>query len=144
MFLCLVAGLLLARPCLADDDQLLEMSRGDLQTSDGQSGLNSAFLTDQERYAAVSAYILTKINHSLSRMWPNGKIPYTYHWTIEGVNRSHLVEKAIQRIVEASCLEFEDITPFMNNYMKNYRRERNLRDYFERRNPPSQYPDFLL
>ena len=34
---------------IADDDQLLEMSRGDLQTSDGQSGLNSLFHTDQER-----------------------------------------------------------------------------------------------
>ena len=77
-------------------------------------------------------------------MWASGKIPYTYHWSIEGVNRTHLVEKAIQRIEEDSCLEFEDISPFMKNYMKNFTRERNLRDYFERRNPPPKYPAFLL
>ena len=77
-------------------------------------------------------------------MWPNGKIPYTYHWSIEGVGRNHLVEKAIQRIEEVSCLEFQDISTFMKNYMKNFTRERNLRDYFERRNPPPEHPDFLL
>ena len=77
-------------------------------------------------------------------MWPGGKIPYTYHWSIEGVGRNHLVEKAIQRIEEVSCLEFQDITASMKNYMKNFTRERNLRDYFERRNPPPDYPAFLL
>ena len=77
-------------------------------------------------------------------MWPGGKIPYTYHWSIEGVNRSHLVEKAIQRIEEASCLQFLDISSFMARYMTNYTRDRNLRDYFEKRNPPADYPDFLL
>ena len=77
-------------------------------------------------------------------MWPGGKIPYTYHWSIEGVGRSHLVEKAIQRIEEVSCLEFTDISPVMKNYMKNFTRERNLRDYFERRNSPPEHPNYLL
>ena len=77
-------------------------------------------------------------------MWPGGKIPYTYHWSLEGVGRTHLVEKAIQRIEEVSCLEFTDISPFMKIYMKNYTRERNLRDYFERRNPPPEPPHYLL
>ena len=76
-------------------------------------------------------------------MWPVGKIPYTYHWSIEGVGRQHLVGKAIQKIEEVSCLEFEDISPFMKNYMKNFTREKNLRDYFDLRNPPPQFPDFL-
>ena len=73
-------------------------------------------------------------------MWPGGKIPYTYHWSIEGVGRTHLVEKAIQRIEEVSCLEFTNISPFM----KNFEKEKNLRDYFERRNPPPEYPNFLM
>ena len=77
-------------------------------------------------------------------MWPGGKIPYTIHWSIAGVGRSHLVEKAIQRIEEASCLQFQNISSFMARYMTNYRRDRNLRDYFEKRNPPAEYPDFLL
>ena len=77
-------------------------------------------------------------------MWPGGKIPYTYHWSIEGVDRKHLVEKAIEKIKEASCVEFEDISPFMKNYMKMYEKERNLYNYFERRIPPPEYPDFLL
>ena len=77
-------------------------------------------------------------------MWPGGKIPYTYHWSIEGVGRSHLVEKAIQRIEEVSCLEFTDISPYMKNYMRNFEKEKNLRNYFERRNPPPEHPNYLL
>ena len=77
-------------------------------------------------------------------MWPGGKIPYTYHWSIEGVGRKHLVEKAIQKIKEVSCVEFQDISSFMENYMMNYTGDRDLHDYFERRFPPPQYPDFLL
>ena len=77
-------------------------------------------------------------------MWPGRKIPYTFHWSIEGPGRIHLVEKAIQNIEDVSCLEFEDISPFMKDYMRNFTREKNLRDYFERRNPPPEYPDFLL
>ena len=77
-------------------------------------------------------------------MWPNGKIPYTYHWSIEGKGRKHLVEKAIKKIEDVSCLQFQDISPFMKNYMKNYTIVKNLRNYFELRLPPSQHPDFLL
>ena len=48
MFLCLVAGLLLARPCLADDDQLLEMNVAPGQTvSGGGDILHAAFITDE-------------------------------------------------------------------------------------------------
>ena len=75
-------------------------------------------------------------------MWPGGKIPYTIHWSIEGVGRSHLVEKAIQRIEEASCLQFQDISPLMNYHLQNY--DRNDRNLFEKRNPLAEYPDFLL
>ena len=78
----------------------------------------------------------------ISRMWPGGKIPYTIHWSIAGVGRSHLVEKAIQRIEEASCLQFEDISPLMNEHLQNY--DRNDRHFFEKRNPLAKYPDFLL
>ena len=49
MFLCLVAGLLLARPCLADDDQLLEMSVADRQTVSPGHDLHAAFITDESR-----------------------------------------------------------------------------------------------
>ena len=77
-------------------------------------------------------------------MWPGGKIPYTYHWSIEGVGRTHLVEKAIQRIEEVSCLEFTDISDSMKNYMRNFEKEKNLRNYFERRNPPPEHPNYLL
>ena len=77
-------------------------------------------------------------------MWKGGKIPYTYHWSIEGVNRIYLVEKAIQKIEEVSCLEFQDISPIMKNYMRNFQKEKNLRDYFERRNPPPDYLSYLL
>ena len=77
-------------------------------------------------------------------MWPGGKIPYTYHWSIEGVGRTHLVKKAIQRIEEVSCLQFTDISPDMKIYMKIFEKEKNLRNYFERRNPPPEYPNYLL
>ena len=49
MFLCFLAGLLLARPCLADDDQLLEMSVADRQNMARHVGLDAAFLTQKER-----------------------------------------------------------------------------------------------
>ena len=77
-------------------------------------------------------------------MWPGGKIPYTYHNTIEERGLKHLVEKAIQNLEEVSCLEFEDISPFMKNHMKNYTGDRDKHDYFEREFPPPEYPDFLL
>ena len=77
-------------------------------------------------------------------MWPGGKIPYTYHNTIAARGLKHLVEKAIKNLEEAAdCLEFQDISPFMEKYMKNHTGEKNLRDYFEREIPPEEYPDFL-
>ena len=76
-------------------------------------------------------------------MWSDGKIPYTYHWSIEGRGLKHLVEKAIQNLEEVSCLEFQDISSFMEKYMEKFEKEINLRDYFERRILPREYPDFL-
>ena len=49
MFLWLLAGILLARPCLADDDQLLEMSVDAREKSLGYIPKNAAFITDGER-----------------------------------------------------------------------------------------------
>ena len=49
MFLCLFAGILLARPSLADVDQLLELSVGARQNSARQDGQNAAFNTDETR-----------------------------------------------------------------------------------------------
>ena len=49
MYLCVLAGILLATPCLADDDPLLEMSVPDPHTSPGHD-LHDAFLTDEIRY----------------------------------------------------------------------------------------------
>ena len=78
-------------------------------------------------------------------MWPSGKIPYTYHWSIEEVNRSHLVEKAIQKIEEVSCLEFEDITAFMKTHLEDYQLFHYDRNYFIKfKKEPDQFPDFLL
>ena len=78
-------------------------------------------------------------------MWPGGKIPYTYHWSIEGVGRTHLVEKAIQRIEEVSCLKFEDISPFMKNHLKDYKLFHYDRHYFTKfKKEPKDFPDFLL
>ena len=76
-------------------------------------------------------------------MWPGGKIPYTYHNTIVGRGLKHLVEKAIKNLEEVSCLEFQDISSFMEKYLKKFEKEINLRDYFERRILPREYPDFL-
>ena len=48
MYLCVLAGILLATPCLADDDPLLEMSVPEPHTSAGQV-LYSSFTTDEDR-----------------------------------------------------------------------------------------------
>ena len=50
MYLCVLAGILLATPCLADDDPLLEMSVRDRQDMVRQTGLHAAFLTQKERF----------------------------------------------------------------------------------------------
>ena len=50
----------------------------------------------------------------------------------------------MRNIEKDSCVEFVDISAFMKNYMKNFTREKNLRDYFDLRDPPPEFPDFLL
>ena len=54
-----------------------------------------------------------------------------------------LIREAIQSIEEDSCLEFEDITGFMDNYMKEYEKLRRSEDYFSFKPPPTEYPDYL-
>ena len=77
-------------------------------------------------------------------MWPGNKIPFTYHDSIEEVPRwKNMVDRAIRMTEEESCLEFEDISNFMNDYMKNYT-DKNLPNYFHLRAPPPEYPDYLL
>ena len=53
MYLCVLAGILLATPCLADDDPLLEMSVPPPHTRPGHDDddlqLNAAFITDEIR-----------------------------------------------------------------------------------------------
>ena len=50
MYLCVLAGILLATPCLADDDPLLEMSVPEPHTSPGHDDyLHAAFITDDIR-----------------------------------------------------------------------------------------------
>ena len=79
-------------------------------------------------------------------MWRDGKIPYTYHWTIEEVPTFKApVETAIQKIEEASCLVFEDITDFMKEYLKDYEKSRNDREYFTKfKSEPAEYPHYIL
>merc|ERR1711971_112407 len=126
MFLCLLAGLLLARPCLSYDDQLLEMSVGVRQTMARHVGLDAAFLTHKER------------------KWPNGKIPYTYHISIREVHQWWAsVEEAIQKLKEYSCLEFVDISDFMDDYMRAHADMKYFHNYFHLMEPPAEYPDYI-
>ena len=78
-------------------------------------------------------------------MWPGGKIPYTYHWSIEEVPTwKDLVDRAIQRTEEVSCLKFENITAFMNNHLKDYQLFHYDGNYFTKfKKEPKEYPDFL-
>ena len=78
-------------------------------------------------------------------MWPGGKIPYTYHWSIEEVPKwKDLVDRAIERIKEVSCLDFEDITAFMKIYLKDYQLFRYNNNFFTNfKKEPKEYPDFL-
>ena len=80
------------------------------------------------------------------RMWRDGKIPYTYHWSIEEEPTFKArVETAIQKIEEASCLVFEDITDFMKEYLKDYEKSRNDREYFTKfKSEPAEYPHYIL
>ena len=77
-------------------------------------------------------------------MWPNRKIPYTYHKSVGGIpQRRASVEEAIRNIEEASCLEFEDITDFMEEYMKKHAGKEDLHNYFDLMQPPPKYPDYI-
>ena len=49
MYLCVLAGILLATSCLADVDLLLEMSVPHPHTRAGLALLNAAFMTDEMR-----------------------------------------------------------------------------------------------
>ena len=67
-----------------------------------------------------------------------------YHIKIAEVpQRWASVEKAIRNIEEDSCLEFEDISDFMDDYMSNHT-DKYLHNYFHRMPPPPEYPDFIL
>ena len=78
-------------------------------------------------------------------MWPNRKIPYTFHWSIAKVPvRRSSVEEAIRKLEEDSCLEFEDISDFMEEYMMNHTGMKNLHNYFHLEDAPPQYPDYIL
>ena len=57
--------------------------------------------------------------------------------------RVQFIREAIQSIEEDSCLEFEDITGFMDNYMKGFEMLRGLPKYFKLKSPPTKYPDYL-
>ena len=78
-------------------------------------------------------------------MWPNRKIPYTYHVSVGGIpQRRASVEEAIRNIEEDSCLEFEDITDFMKKYLKNHAGMKSRHDYFHLEDAPPEYPDYIL
>ena len=49
MYLCVLAGILLATPCLADDDPLLELSVGARREMARHTELQAAFITQRER-----------------------------------------------------------------------------------------------
>ena len=78
-------------------------------------------------------------------MWPDGKIPYTYHWSIERISsRRALVERAIQGIQQDSCLEFKDISAVMRDHMKGQSQQKQIPSFFHLEDPPAQYPSYLL
>ena len=78
-------------------------------------------------------------------MWPNRKIPYTYHISIAEVpERRASVEEAIRNLEKDSCLEFEDISVFMEEYMRDHDDKKYLHNYFHLMDPPPQYPDYIL
>ena len=79
-------------------------------------------------------------------MWPpNRKIPYTYHISVGEIpQRRASVEQAIRNIEKDSCLEFEDISDFMEKYMKDHADKKYLHNYFQHMSPPPEYPDYIL
>ena len=78
-------------------------------------------------------------------MWPDGKIPYTYHWSIDRVpSRRALVETAMRGLEQESCLEFQDITDVMKDHMKDHNNNKKMPSYFYLEDPPAKYPSYLL
>ena len=57
--------------------------------------------------------------------------------------RVQFIREAIQDIEEASCLDFEDITDSMDDYMKGYEIVRRLPKYFTLKSPPDKYPNYI-
>ena len=53
------------------------------------------------------------------------------------------MEKAIRKLEENSCLEFEDITVFMEKYMRAHADKKYLHNYFHYMLPPAEYPDYI-
>ena len=80
-----------------------------------------------------------------SRLWPDNKIPFTYHYSIEEVPRwKNMVDRAIRRIEEESCLEFVNITTLMKNHLRDYEFHRYDKNYFTKfKKEPRDHPDFL-
>ena len=79
------------------------------------------------------------------RLWPGNKIPFTYHYSIEEVPRwKNMVDRAIKRTEEESCLEFVNITTFMKNHLRDYQRDQYDKNFFTRfKKEPREHPDFL-
>ena len=78
-------------------------------------------------------------------MWSDNKIPFTYHYSIEEVPRwKNMVDRAIRRIEEESCLEFVNITTLMKNHLRDYEFHRYDKNYFTKfKKEPRDHPDFL-
>ena len=53
------------------------------------------------------------------------------------------IREALQDLEEDTCLQFEDITTFMDDYMKGFEKKKRKANYFDQRSPPADYPDYL-
>ena len=53
------------------------------------------------------------------------------------------IHEAISDLERDSCLKFKDITDFMDDYMKNYEKEKLEWNYFDKESPPANYPDYF-
>ena len=77
------------------------------------------------------------------RHWKNGIIPFALHWSLgkpEMDFRKAYVEKALEDIMEDSCVKFVNITDFMAKHFED--RDRMSPDYYEGK-PSTEYPNFL-
>ena len=53
------------------------------------------------------------------------------------------IQEAISDLERDSCLQFKDITTFMDDYLKDFQKEKYEPNYFDQRIPPADYPDYL-